>query len=314
MRKELRKCNFLGSISSLQYLVDVAIVDHPTDVAAVKSFCALNNELTINVLASIYFFEELGLITIDESNNIFSSEFGKSFCDCSEEQFVEKLASATYLYLIENGMINLEAVSYDPTTKLCHIRKSGFPFVSAVFRNLLLDMMALRETVPGLYQVSERYETLFETSIRKQKPKLTLEDLMEKQKLQEEQGRLAEEFVVDFEKARLLWCPIADGVKQISDIDVAAGYDVLSYDDDKSTQYNRFIEVKSFHSKAHFFWSANEFESAQKLGVRYHLYLVDMDKYLKPGYHPIIVPNPASIFERQDDWIIEPASWKITKI
>lgn len=314
MRKELKRCNYLGNISSLHYLISVSIVEHPTNVTAVKSICALNSKLMLNTQAAIYFLEELGLITIDASNNILSSEFGKSFCGCNETQFIEKLASATYLYLIENGMIDLEAVTYDPITKLCHIRKSGFPFASAVFRNLLIDIQALVETTAGQYQVSEQYEMLFETSIRKQMPKLTLEDLMEKQKRQEEQGRLAEEFVVGFEKGRLLWCPLADGVKQISDLDVTAGYDVLSYDDAEASQYNRFIEVKSFHNRAQFFWSANEYETAQKLGSRYHLYLVDMDKYLKPGYQPIIISNPASIFESQEDWIIETASWKITKI
>lgn len=314
MRKELKRCNFLGNVSSLQYLVSVSVVDHPTDVAAVKSICALNNSLTLNAQAAIFFLEELGLITIDASNNIISSEFGKSFCGCSEAKFIEKLASASYLYLIENGMVNLEAVSYDPITKLCHIRKSGFPFATAVFRNLLIDLEALTEPTPGLYQVSEQYESLFEASIRKQMPKLTLEDLLEKQKQQEEQGRIAEEYVVAYEKVRLLGCPLADGVKQISDIDVTAGYDVLSYEDSNATQYNRFIEVKSFHSRAQFFWSSNEYETAKKLGVRYHLYLVDMDKYLKPGYQPIIVTDPSSIFDLQNDWSIEPASWKITKI
>jgi hypothetical protein len=229
-------------------------------------------------------------------------------------QFVDKLASATYLYLIENSMINLDAVSYDPITKLCHIRKSSFPFSAAVFRNLLIDLEALKETVPGLYQVSDQYESLFEASIRKQKPKLTLDDLIEKQQQQEEQGRLAEEFVVNYEKARLLWSSLSDSVKQISDLDVAAGYDILSFDNIDATEYNRFIEVKSFHSRAQFFWSSNEYETSKKLGSRYHLYLVDMDKYLKPGYEPIIVSDPSSIFDTDDAWIIETASWKITKI
>lgn len=314
MRKELKRCNFLGSVASLHYLVGVSVVDYPTNVDAVKSICALNNSLNLNGLAAIYFFEELGLISIDATNSIISSDFGKSFLNCTLEQFTEKLASAVYLYLIESSMINLEAVSYDPNTKLCHIRRSGFPLGAAVFRNLLIDLKAMQETTPGLFQVNEAYESLFEASIRKQVPKLTLEDLLEKQKRQAEQGRLAEEFVVAHEQKRLSASPLTKSVKQISDIDVAAGYDILSYEDANATQYNRFIEVKSFYGRPHFFWSLNEYETAKKLGDRYHIYLVDMERYLKPGYQPIILTDPASVFESESDWMIEAASWKITKI
>lgn len=313
MRKELKRCNFLGNAPSLHYLVDVAVVDYSTDIESVKSICALNNSLNLNSIASIYFLEELGIITIDAAKKIIATEFGMSFRACDSEKFIIKLSEAVYLYLIENGLIILDAISYDPATKLCHIRRSGFPLNAAVFRNLLIEFGALLEISTGEYQVNELYESLFETSIKKQRPKLTLEDLLEKQRKQEEQGRKAEEFVVSFEKARLAK-PLSESVKQISDIDVAAGYDVLSYDSDASKRHDRFIEVKSYHNIPQFFWSSNEYETAKKIGDKYWLYLVDMEQYLTPGYSPITISNPATIFDCTEDWIIEVASWKITKI
>ena len=314
MRKELKRCNFLGNIDSLHYLVEVAVVDYQTSIDTVKSLCALNNKLNLNTIAAIYFIEEIGLISIDATNKIISTEFGKLLSSFKRDEFKYKLSEAVYLYLIENGLISFDAIAYDHTTRLCHIRRSGFPLVAAVFRNLLIEFGALLEISSGEYQVHEDYEYIFETTIKKHRPKVTLEELMEKQQKQAEQGRLAEEFVVAFEKARLKNSLLADGVKQISDIDVTAGYDIISFDDENAEGYNRFIEVKSYHNTPQFYWSSNEYATAQKLGCRYFIYLIDMEKYLKPGYMPLMICDPSSIMESSDQWIVETASWKITKI
>lgn len=314
MRKELRRCNFLGNIKSLHYLVEVAIVDYQTSVESVKSICALNNTLNINSTAAVFFLEEIGLISIDASNKIIATEFGKTFLCCDLDRFQYKLSEAVYLYLLENGLIVLDAISYDHTTKLCHIRRSGFPLTSAVFRNMLIEFGALLEISNSEYQIHEDYESIFETTIKKHRPKVTLEELMEKQQRQAEQGRLAEEYVVSYERERLKASVNAEGVKQISDIDVTAGYDIISYEDEKSECYNRFIEVKSYHNVPQFFWSNNEYETAKKLGDKYHIYLIDMEQYLRPGYIPTVISNPASIFDTTDQWIVEAASWRITKI
>lgn len=314
MRNELKRCNYLGNIASLKYLSTVAVVGHKTDLETVSSICTLNGSLNLNCKAAIFFFEELGVLTIGENSELTATDFGKEIAQSSDSDFSQKLASATFRYLFAEGLINLEGIFYDPTSNLCHIRRSGFPLLAAVFRNFLLDVGALSEVQPGIYQVANEYESLFENYVKKERPKLTLEDLLEKQKRQEAQGRLAEEFVVEFEKARLLWCPLSERVKQISDFDVTAGYDILSFNDGDSAQYDRYIEVKSYFGTPHFFWSANEYETAQKSGEKYYLYLVDMEKYLTPGYQPLIIPNPSSIFGCPNDWMIEPASWKITKI
>jgi hypothetical protein len=314
MRKELKRCNFLGNIDSLHYFVEVAIVDYQTNIDAIKSICSLNNKLNLNATAAVFFLEEIGMISIDATNKVISTEFGRSFNGCNVDTFRQRLSDAVYLYLIENGMIALEAISYDHTTHLCHIRRSGFPLTAAVFRNLLLEFGALIEISSSEYQVHDDYEAIFESTIKKQRPKVTLEELMGNQQKQAEQGRLAEEFVVAYEKNRLQDPNLVDGVKQISDIDVTAGYDVVSYDDKYSECYNRFIEVKSYHGTPQFFWSANEYETAKKLGTRYHIYLIDMDKYQHPGYTPVIVSDPSTILNENEHWISEVASWKITKI
>ena len=91
-------------------------------------------------------------------------------------------------------------------------------------------------------------------------------------------------------------------------------YDIISYDDVHADNYNRFIEVKSYHGTPQFFWSANEYETARKLGAKYHIYLIDMDKYQQLGYAPLVVSDPSTILQSNEHWIVETASWKITKI
>lgn len=314
MRNELKRCNNIGAISSLKYLSQIAIVNHETDVDTVSSICSLNTSVSINCKAALYFFEVLDLLHISENQEITATPYGKTLRSLDMDEFAQHLAEAVLQYLLENGLIKLEAVSYDTQNDVCQIRKSGFPLSTAVFRNFLIDVKALVEVSAGVYQLHKNYEGLFEKHVRSNRKKLTLENLLEKQKRQEEQGRLAEEFVVEYEKKRLLWGQAANHVKQISDFDVTAGYDVLSYDDNSALEYNRFIEVKSFHTNPQFFWSANELKAAKEYENKYYLYLVDMDRYLMPNYEPLVIQNPATSIMLSNEWLVEPSGYKITMI
>lgn len=60
---------------------------------------------------------------------------------------------------------------------------------------------------------------------------------------------------------------------------MGAGYDILSFNSATSLSYDRFIEVKSFHGKPHFYWSSNEKNTSELWGDKYYLYLVDLDLY-----------------------------------
>lgn len=117
---------------------------------------------------------------------------------------------------------------------------------------------------------------------------------------------------MEYEKRRL---GIADGtkVKRISDIDVSAGYDIVSVNTPEAVASNRFIEVKAI-STAGFFWSKNEYAVAKLLGTNYYLYLVDLTKISNNGYSPEIVNNPAQAIMENCQWLIEPQSYHIQKV
>ena len=117
-----------------------------------------------------------------------------------------------------------------------------------------------------------------------------MEELLKQKEEQSQRGLEAEEFVLELERNRL---PLkAYKIKRISDFDVAAGYDIVSYDSNESMKYDRFIEVKCYLGKPHFYWSENECDTARQKGSKYILCLVDYTRIKEPGYTPQYIRNP----------------------
>ena len=74
---------------------------------------------------------------------------------------------------------------------------------------------------------------------------------------------------------------------------------------------DRFIEVKSYFQKLHFYWSQNEIEKAKLYEDKYFIYLVDMSKVDDPEYEPQIIENPGTNILESDSWILSPTSYKV---
>lgn len=90
-------------------------------------------------------------------------------------------------------------------------------------------------------------------------------------------GETAEKLTIESERERL----ISEGrddlamiIHQVSDVDVGAGYDIISFDGKNSVYvHDRFIEVKGTSGDSDiFYWSKNEIDVAKKLGNRYWIY------------------------------------------
>ncbi len=93
------------------------------------------------------------------------------------------------------------------------------------------------------------------------------------------QGDAAEYWVIEFEMRRLRAneCLLeAAAILKISASDVAAGYDIASFDSTSaSLTHDRFIEVKSTsRDDPEFVWSSNELETARDLRNHYWIYLL----------------------------------------
>lgn len=140
--------------------------------------------------------------------------------------------------------------------------------------------------------------------------------LMENRKL----GVKAENAIVEFEKQRLIKmgkCIQADLVKRISTLNVAAGYDIESFDGTNDDVFpNRFIEVKAtIGDDIRFYWTINERKVAKSKGNQYWIYMLTSFKENKPmDSSPVTIQNPAHTIPKHKSFSIEVNKYFIREI
>lgn len=109
-----------------------------------------------------------------------------------------------------------------------------------------------------------------------------------------ERAREAEEYVVEYERRRLMhagceW--LADSIERISKYDAKANYDVRSYELDGSIRY---IEVKSSTNlRVEFLWSKAERDFAENKRGSYWIYFIPRSHELPNLRHSLVlIQNP----------------------
>lgn len=144
----------------------------------------------------------------------------------------------------------------------------------------------------------------------------SLADLKAGQLAREEAGRIAEEWVLAWERTRLAGHLFLSSVRRISDENAAAGFDILSFDGLRTMSHDRFIEVKGYADEFSFFWSQEEMETARRLRMRYWLYLVDRRRIASPTYHPELIQDPVGYFLERDPlgWSVSAQGLKFTRL
>ncbi len=133
-------------------------------------------------------------------------------------------------------------------------------------------------------------------------------------------GEIAEKFVINFELEQAKKYPdvISDiNIRQTSNINVYAGFDIESFDKDAAAQgrYRKiYIEVKAiFEGELKFYWSNNEILKAKKMGNKYYLYLVNVAMIKNKQENKItIISDPYNNIFLNPMWIqkIENISFK----
>lgn len=313
MQDVLKRCNHLGSPEAIYDFSKIIMQKCGTNISSVISINALNTKSDVKVRPSLALFEFLDFIEIkdDEISPLYD---GKRIVSLSKDEFLAELSRRIIAFLIDQGHFNINAISFNSDENSYLLKKSAFPLYTAAMRNLLIEIGGLYEIMPGVYKFIPVYETIFLQKVKEWRKKVSLEQLIKLHEENAKQGRMAEEYVLEFEKQRLLGGINASKVMQISDIDVMAGYDIVSYESNESKSVDRYIEVKSFKGGVHFFWSENEFEVAKILRERYYLYLVDIEKYTSIEYEPIIIQDPAVRMFNSQEWLVETSNYRITKV
>lgn len=311
MLTELKRCNSIGNVDGILFLVSIMAGKERISRDEIRNRCALENSITVNCPGAVAFFEYLRLVDTT-SDTVMPLPELDTLAAKSNGEVIEQLAAMSINRLVEEGIFDKDATGFDAEKGHLTIKRSAFPLAYAAVRNFLTMAGALDKEENGEICVAGNYESDWTEQLRNRRKKFTLEQLLKQQEDQSRRGLEAEEFVLGLEKKRLP--ELAQKIKRISDFDVAAGYDIVSYENNGSEQYDRFIEVKCYMGSPHFFWSENESDVARIKADKYILCLVDYLRMGEPGYQPEFIRNPYETIFDSDEWLVNASSFRIQKI
>lgn len=311
MLTELKRCNSIGNVDGILFLVSIMAGKERISRDEIRNRCALENNITVNCPGAVAFFEYLRLVDTT-SDTVMPLPELNTLAAKSNGEIIEQLAAMSINRLVEEGIFDKDATGFDAEKGHITIKRSAFPLAYAAVRNFLTMAGALDKEENGEICVAGNYESDWTEQLRNRRKKFTLEQLLEQQEEQSRRGLEVEEFVLGLEKKRLP--ELAQKIKRISDFDVAAGYDIVSYENYETEHYDRFIEVKCYMGSPHFFWSENESDVARIKADKYILCLVDYLRMGEPGYQPEFIRNPYETIFDSDEWLINASSYRIQKI
>lgn len=308
MRNELKRYSSIGNKAGILLLCRKLLTGSTESIESVRTSCSFISGVDLNFNCGLLALEALGLIRIS-GNQCISQEI--VFSSFSEDEFSYTICRKCFHLLIDNDLIAINAIRYSEADNSFILPTSAFNFSFSVFRNLLITFGAL-VSHGASFLLAEQYEDFFNYLVKHKQ--ITQEQLLKKLEKQTEIGTAGELFVLDFERRRCRFSVSQiNSIKRISVIDVNAGYDIVSFENE-STNERRFIEVKTYVGSPHFHWSKNEMEVAKLRTMKYYLYLVDYSKIHIPGYSPFIFRDPYNTIRFSEDWIQEIDSIQFNKI
>ena len=247
------------------------------------------------------------IITVDESLI--------EYLDSDNALNIE-LVKRTVKTLFDLGIFRADLFNYNIDNCQIAFRNECLSLAFSAVRNTLISQGFFeieRENYRTFMYVDSKYESIVSKFCAETYHKTTLEQLKKKIENDAIVGEKAEGFVLAYEKRRITNKYLSAKIRVISNIDVFAGYDIISFEQNQSMSYDRYIEVKAV-SKNGFYWSANEYETAKRKGKQYYLYLVDISKVGYANYKPTIIKDPANKIMKSNDWFVKADSYHIRKI
>jgi len=266
--------------------------------------------------------QAIGAVIIDDEGFVTLNTALETFL-VSEKYLAGKLLEMILLTVREDKVFHeifcSENISYDVIYRLIQIENSAFRFRYSCFRRLLIDFEFLYTHPDANIRkmiVNSKYKKLFDSQIMPEikRRKIGIGELEKTLEQKQIFGAEAETYVLIFEKKRLASHSGFEKIERISEYDVGAGYDIVSFNEIESLDLDRFIEVKSFSGVPSFHWSRNEIDVARFKKNQYFIYLVNRDKMNESVYVPTIIQNPyESILGDDTEWNKRVDSYFIVK-
>jgi hypothetical protein len=231
-----------------------------------------------------------------------------------KDRFIEYLFKALADDDDFHQIFNSKYLSYDVIYKSFQINNSAFGFKFSNFKQLLVDFDVIRHhPTPEIknFIINSRYKKAFDKAILPEikKRKIGVDELGRTIEEQQIYGEEAEKFVLAFEKKRLNG---KDLIEWVAEYVANEGYDIASYNNETDSEYNRFIEVKSYAGeRPYFYWSKNEFLVAKRRQESYWLYLVNRNEIGNDDYVPLMLQDPYESVLKNHEWIVQVEKYKI---
>lgn len=309
MNEGLRRYSSIGNKDGILLLCGKVLTGKVENIPSVKASCSFIDEVDLNVNCGLVTLVELGLLKIDGDDCIGDVLIASSM---GREQFITQLSSHCFNYLIDNGYLKQGDAHYSEALGHFYLPNDVFCFGLAVIRNLLISLSALIPDGHNLV-IGAQYESLFSQALSKG-AKVSQPELLLQLEREREMGEAGEQFALHYELRR---CPFGQSqmqrIKQVSIIDTAAGYDIISFHNEQSDA-RRYIEVKTFVGRPHFHLSTNEVNAAQLRGDNYYIYLIDYSKMGTEGYIPTLIQNPYKSIFVAGEWLAKPDSFLVIPI
>lgn len=299
LSEQLEKISKIGTVKSIIYLAHwlSAGVNSLDDM--LKCIQGQPNVKISEVRPILGLFELMSLIEFN-GDKIISTDTLNNY-GSNSEKFQDWFTSEYISFVIRHNFIDRDGISYSIANHKYILSPTAInPRKHACFRNLLIDL-GIIEYLPGEgYQINR---LLAQALLHAENNKVSEEELLDNLEKQKEQGKEGEEFVLVYERNRITKEDLRCRIERISALDVSSGFDIVSFNDNDSKNFDRFIEVKTYIGRPHFYWSKNEIEKAQLMGDAYYIYLVDFQQIKQKDYVPQCISNPIRNIILATNWI-----------
>ena len=314
MLNALKNLKYRGGKEGLIFFICDVIGINGIKISDAAVVCSHTPEKRcLDVESLIKYCSALGWIRISDGFLILKEEIKDDIVN--REKVNLALIISTIKQLFKEEIIDADMFCFDAVSNDYLFKNELLPLEFACIRNVLISQgffIPIRSCNLTSFHINNQYNLLIAELCKESRKKQTLEELKKKIEENEHIGERAEIFVLEYEKKRI-GMPLCKGICRISEVDVRAGYDIVSYNSKSSKEFDRFIEVKAI-SKDGFYWSKNEYTIAKLKGNCYYLYLVELNKINQQNYIPVIIQNPAEKIMKSDEWLIETQSYLIKPI
>ncbi len=262
------------------------------------------------------FLEKLHLIENRERQILLKPKYKQFLKDLKQAQKAEEITKS----FIVNSFINQKTYFSEYLNEFLsyfHLINEQYEFTPSVserlkysgLRNFLIDLEFLYiDPSEVKYVIRKDYTVL--CGELKESYRLSLDEFLRIQQKREEIGRAAELQILEYEKQRLSQFPhLAEKIEHIAVTDVAAGYDIKSFDGklrDDGNPIQRYIEVKAVSPWDYGFkWTINEIEKSKFYDGDYYLYLLPVVVKNKFDLNNLkIINDPyANVYKNTNEWI-----------